>query len=192
METMDLAITERVLKFWFNPDGTDSYGDNLKFWWKKELAFDEEVAARFRDDFEGAESGALDHMTDDARGSLALVILLDQFPRNMFRDSPRAFATDAKALSISEKALDNEFDRMLFPAERAFLYMPWQHGESLAVQERSVRLFGALEFGDMANFAVRHRDVIARFGRFPHRNAILGRESTAEEREFLKLPDSSF
>ncbi len=189
---MGARITGRVLEFWFGQENSDSYGENLKIWWKNDPAFDEEVAARFRDGFEGAESGALDGLADDARGSLALVILLDQFPRNMFRDTPRAFGTDAKALAISEKAIERGFDRTLIPAERAFLYMPWQHGEDLAVQERSVRLFEALDFGNMLDFAIRHRDIVARFGRFPHRNGIVGRESTAQEREFLKLPDSSF
>ena len=187
-----MPITERILEFWFGTKISDTYGENLKKWWKKDSAFDEEISDRFRDDFEGAESGALDGLADDARGSLALVIVLDQFPRNMFRETPRAFATDAKALAISERAIDKGFDRKLIPAERAFLYMPWQHAESLEIQERSVRLFEALDFGNMRDFAIRHRDVIARFGRFPHRNAILGRDSTAQEREFLKLPDSSF
>ena len=131
-------------------------------------------------------------MSDDALGSLALVILLDQFPRNMFRDTPRAFGTDAKALAISDKAIERGFEQTLIPAERAFLYMPLQHAESLDIQERSVRLFEALDFGNMLDFAIRHRDIIARFGRFPHRNHIVGRGTTAEEREFLKLPDSSF
>ena len=192
MVTMDSRLTKRVLEFWFCPKDSDTYGKNLKIWWKKDPDFDEEVAARFRDHFEGAERGALDGLADDARGSLALVILLDQFPRNMFRGTARAFGTDAKALAISEKAIERGFDRTLIPAERAFLYMPWQHVESLDVQERSVRLFEALDFGKMLDFAIRHRDIIARFGRFPHRNHIVGRDSTAEEREFLKLPDSSF
>ncbi len=189
---METRLTERVLDFWFYPKDSDTYGEILKIWWKKDPDFDEEVTARFLDPFERAESGALDGLADGARGSLALVILLDQFPRNMFRDTPRAFGTDARALAISDKAIERGFDRTLIPAERAFLYMPWQHGESLDIQERSVRLFEALDFGNMLDFAIRHRDVIARFGRFPHRNAILGRQSTAEEREFLKLPDSSF
>ena len=189
---MDTRLIERVLEFWFCPKDSDTYGKDLKIWWKKNPDFDDEVTARFRDPFEDAETGALDGLADDAPGSLALVILLDQFPRNMFRDTPRAFGTDAKALAISDKAIERGFERTLIPAERAFLYMPWQHGESLDVQERSVRLFEALDFANTLDFAIRHRDVIARFGRFPHRNGIVGRESTAEEREFLKLPDSSF
>ncbi len=189
---MDTRITGRVLEFWFGSKNSNTYGEDLKKWWMKDPAFDEGVAARFRDDFERAESGALDHMSDDAPGSLALVILLDQFPRNMFRDTPRAFGTDAKALAISDMAIERGFDGTLIPAERAFLYMPWQHGESLDVQERSVRLFEALDFANTLDFAIRHRDVIARFGRFPHRNHFVGRETTAEEGEFLKLPDSSF
>ena len=189
---MDTPLTGRVLEFWFDPNNSDTYGEDLKKWWKKDPAFDEEVAARFRDDFERAETGALDGLADDPPGCLALVILLDQFPRNMFRHTPRAFGTDAKALAISDKAIERGFEQTLIPAERAFLYMPWQHAESLHIQERSVRLFEALDFGNMLDFAVRHRDVITRFGRFPHRNAIVGRESTAEEREFLKLPGSSF
>ena len=117
---MDSRLTKRVLEFWFYPKYSDTYGKNLKIWWKKDPDFDEEVAARFRDHFEGAERGALDGLADDARGSLALVILLDQFPRNMFRGTARAFGTDAKALAISEKAIERAcFDRTLIPAERA-------------------------------------------------------------------------
>ncbi|MCY1012744.1 DUF924 domain-containing protein [Nannocystis pusilla] len=124
---------------------------------------------------------------------MALVILLDQFPRNMFRGTPEAFASDAKAREVANAALDAGHEHALTQEERLFLYLPLEHSEELADQERCVELMRALDETPMwLDYAVRHRDVIARFGRFPHRNAVLGRESTAEECEFLMQPGSSF
>ncbi|WP_338089144.1 DUF924 family protein [Nannocystis pusilla] len=140
-----------------------------------------------------AASGALDGWGAAPRGALALVILLDQFPRNMFRGTPEAFASDAKAREVANAALDAGHEHALTQEERLFLYLPLEHSEELADQERCVELMRALDETPMwLDYAVRHRDVIARFGRFPHRNAVLGRESTAEECEFLMQPGSSF
>jgi uncharacterized protein (DUF924 family) len=119
------------------------------------------------------------------------VIVLDQFPRNMFRGSARAFATDALALAAARSAVERGFDRLLSPTERTFVYLPFEHAEDLASQRRALALFRARD-PDNVEYARRHYRIIARFGRFPHRNAILGRESTAEEIEFLKRPGSSF
>jgi uncharacterized protein (DUF924 family) len=117
--------------------------------------------------------------------------VLDQFPRNMFRGTPRAFSSDPMALAAARNALERSFDRLLSPHERTFLYLPFEHAEDLAAQRRALTLFEALDPNDM-EYARRHYEIIARFGRFPHRNAVLGRESTAEEAEFLKQPGSSF
>lgn len=123
--------------------------------------------------------------------SLALVIVLDQFSRNMFRGAARAFSADSLALAAAAGAIERGFDRLLSPVERTFMYLPFEHAEDLAAQRRSLALFGALDPNDM-EYVKRHYEIIARFGRFPHRNAILGRESTAEEAEFLRQPGSSF
>jgi uncharacterized protein (DUF924 family) len=192
MTELDHPIVGQVLEFWFGPLGTPEYGRDRKRWWKKDPAFDAEVRARFLGDCERAAAGGLDALAGAARDCVALVIVLDQFPRNMFRGDARAFATDAKALSIAKRALAAGFDGKLLPAERGFLYMPFQHSEDLADQERSVALFRELNFGEQLDFAQRHRDIVRRFGRFPHRNHILGRAGTADEIEFLTEPGSSF
>ena len=134
----------------------------------------------------------LDSMANDPQGCLALIILLDQFSRNMFRGSAQAFAADEKALAHARTAVERGLDQQLPPFQRTFVYLPFEHSESLADQDRSVALFEALGDENTYDYAVRHRDIIVRFGRFPHRNVILGRESTPEELEFLKEPGSSF
>lgn len=142
---------------------------------------------------ENALAGRLDAWAESIDGALALVIALDQFPRNMFRGTPRAFAADAKAREIADQAISRGFDRVLLPPKRGFLYLPFEHSEKLEDQKRCVALFEAA--GDDADgllWAVKHLRIIERFGRFPHRNRILGRESTPEEIEFLTQPDSSF
>lgn len=155
--------------------------------------FDEELRRRFGSLQEAAAEGALDAWRETARGCLALIILLDQLTRNFHRGTPRAFENDAKALALSKQALARGYDAELKESERSFLYMPFEHSEDIAEQERGVELMAGLT-SDPAwhRFAEMHRDVIARFGRFPHRNAILGRASTAEELAFLKEPNSSF
>ena len=131
-------------------------------------------------------------MVDSARGCLALIVLLDQFSRNMFRGTARAFAADAKALSVACAALDRGFDQEAPAVLRSFFYLPFEHSEVLADQERSVALFEALGDADGLDYAIRHHDIIARFGRFPHRNELLGRENTPEESTFLTQPGSRF
>jgi uncharacterized protein (DUF924 family) len=141
--------------------------------------------------WERAARGELDPWRATPLASLALLVILDQFPRNMFRGTARAFATDPRALAAAGSALARGFDRLLSPSERTFVYLPFEHAEDLAAQRRSLALFEALDPNDM-EYVKRHYEIIARFGRFPHRNAVLGRESTAEEIEFLKRPGSSF
>jgi uncharacterized protein (DUF924 family) len=141
--------------------------------------------------WEKAARGKLERWETTPLASLALVVVLDQFPRNMFRETPHAFSTDSRALAAAGRALERGFDRMLSPAERTFMYLPFEHAEDFAAQRHSLALFEALDPNDM-EYAKRHYEIIARFGRFPHRNAVLGRESTPEEIEFLKGPGSSF
>ncbi len=192
----DAALVDAILDFWFGAPGSPEHGKPRAVWFKRDPDFDAAIRARFADAQARAAAGALDHLQDSARGGLALVLLLDQFPRNLFRNDPRAYACDAKARAVAARLLEAGLDRALAPIERKFLYLPFEHSESLADQDLSVALFRALaeETGDDNDvyWAERHREIIARFGRFPHRNAVLGRDTTPAEEEFLKEPDSSF
>jgi uncharacterized protein (DUF924 family) len=171
-----------VLAFWF--------ADSTR-WWKKDPAFDAEVRNRFMALHEGIERGEHENWLETPTGTLAYVIVLDQLSRNMFRGSARMFASDAKARAAARRALERGDDADLSPEERTFLFMPFMHSEDIADQDRSVALF-ANAIPDQLRFAEQHRDIVRRFGRFPHRNGLLGRESTPEEREFLMQPGSSF
>jgi len=186
-----------VLAFWFGAaPGGPGYGRAREVWFEEGAAFDAEVRRRLGAAREAAAAGRLDGWAETARGAVALVILLDQAPRNIFRGEARAFATDEKARDVAAAALARGLDRALVPAERMFLYLPFEHSERLEDQRRSLELFASLE-ADPATagcleWARRHHEVIARFGRFPHRNAVLGRATTPEEAAFLAAPDSSF
>ena len=154
-------------------------------WFNGGAGFDAECRTRFLDaHFEAARRG-LDGWMGDAEGALALVLLLDQIPRNVFRGSAHAFATDGLAREVARNAIAAGFDRQVDPALRLFFYMPFEHSEDMADQDRAVQLFTAMGDAGYLDYARRHRDVIARFGRFPHRNAVLGRISTPEERAWL-------
>jgi uncharacterized protein (DUF924 family) len=186
-----------VLEYWFGPDLAGPIPDELsKRWFRGSEAFDREVRERFGPDVERAARGELEDWAGTPRGRLALVLLLDQFTRNIHRGDGRAFACDARARELALAGVERGDDRALPAAARSFLYMPLMHAEDLELQDRGVALFEALDRetsgGDHAKYARMHRDIIARFGRFPHRNARLGRESTEEEIEFLKQPGSSF
>ena len=135
--------------------------------------------------YQKAIKGELDPLSETPEGSLALVIILDQFPRNMYRGTPQAFASDAKALKVAKEAVEKKFDRDLLPMQRMFLYLPFEHSENIDDQEQSVKFFENLGDELALKYAIEHRDAITQFGRFPHRNAILGRESTPEELRFL-------
>ena len=154
-------------------------------WFGKDAAFDADFRDRFLAAHEAAASGALDSWAETADGALALMILLDQFPRNAFRGTARMFATDAKALVLADAAIGAGLDAEVEPALRAFLYLPFEHSEALADQDRALALFRPLG-ADLLHWAEVHHDIIVRFGRFPHRNAVLGRSSTAEELAFLE------
>lgn len=172
-----------VLDFWF--------GQDRKAWFGKNPAFDEEIRQRFAALYDLGATGLLADWRRTPADCLALVILLDQFPRNMFRGSARAFASDAMALDAAKHALSMRFDRDLSVDERTFLYLPFEHSESLADQEQACQLMRPLG-EELLSYALRHKTIIERFGRFPHRNAVLGRRSTPAEEEFLKQPGSSF
>lgn len=187
-----MELERRIHEFWFGAPGSPDHGRNREAWFKADDAFDAEIRAQFLDDFESAARGDLDSMAEGSVGALALIILLDQFPRNMFRGSARAFATDPKALSIADATVARGLDQALTDIERAFVYLPFEHSERLADQDRSVALYEALGDAESLDYAVQHRVIIERFGRFPHRNAVLGRESTPEEEAFLEEPGSSF
>jgi uncharacterized protein (DUF924 family) len=177
---------EHVLAFWF-AEGREAQ------WFEGGEAFDRAVAEALGPLYEQAATGALDAWAGGPRGALALIILLDQVPRNLYRGSARAFATDAKARAVCHAALAAGHDAALATeAEKVFLYLPLEHSEDPADQERSVALFERLSDPTFRRYAELHRDVIARFGRFPHRNRALGRETTREEAAFLKEPNSSF
>ncbi len=185
-----------VLAFWFGGEGEPGYGEFRSQWFQKDEAFDREVTDRFAGLYDEAAAGELDGWREEAESCLALVIVLDQFPRNMFRGDARTHATDGKALDAAKYAIEQALDRELPPFQRMFLYMPFMHAEDARDQRISVGLFEGLagEAGgpDVVEYAVGHRDIVERFGRFPHRNALLGRETTPEEAEFLTQPGSSF
>lgn len=195
---------ESILTFWFGTSQDDGVAaeEKSKLWWAKDEHTDQEIRRRFESSTEAVARGDLDEWSATPHGVLAMVLLADQFPRNMYRGLPESFAFDTLALRWTLHALERGMDNALRPIERVFLYLPLEHSESRADQQRAVFLFEQLlrdvseahkkTFAGFVDFALRHRDVIARFGRFPHRNAILGRESTDEEQAFLKQPGSSF
>ena len=187
-----------VLEFWFGSAAAslDTTRGGRREWFRKDPAFDAVIRNRFGTMIDIALAGGLGDWCATPRGALARVIVLDQFTRNVFRDTPMAFAGDARAVATAEEVIERGFDRELTPVERWFLYTPFEHSEEQARQEESVRLFKALaeETGldDPVQWAERHAEVIRRFGRFPHRNRTLGRASTPEEEAFLATPGSRF
>lgn len=189
------SITE-ILNFWFGAPGSETAGKRRKEWFQKDSAFDQEIQSRFLSAYEQAAAGQLDAWQETPRGALALVLLFDQFPRNMFRGTPRAFATDPQALAVAQRTIAQGFDQQLPPVQRQFFYFPLEHSEKLEHQRQAVERFAAIkddpETADSYPYAVRHCEIIERFGRFPHRNQILGRETTPEEAQFLTQPGSSF
>jgi uncharacterized protein (DUF924 family) len=187
---------QQVLAFWFGAPGSPQRGQARAEWFRKDDAFDDEIRRRFGDAVAIALAGGFGEWCTTAEGSLARILLLDQFTRNIFRGTARAFAGDERALATAEDAVARGFDRELSARERWFLYMPFEHAESEQAQHRSLELFGALarETGDedALVWARKHADVIFRFGRYPHRNAILGRASTPEEEAYLRQPGAGF
>lgn len=190
-----------ILDFWFGDLALNPLANSQK-WFTKSPSFDAEIRERFGSWLDDAETGAFDDWAKTPIGALALVILCDQFSRQIHRGSDRAFASDAKALRTAQIAIAHGFHKKLFVMQRYFLYMPYEHSEDLNNQTQCIELFREL-FNDAAgeektfvasglDYAIRHHDIIKAYGRFPHRNETLGRESTAREIQFLKQPGSYF
>lgn len=176
-----------VLSFWFEESTPQQ-------WFQKNESYDEEIRDRFMVTYDMARKDLCIDWTRDVDGVLALCLILDQFPRNMFRDTPKSFETDGKALLIVKEALHKGYDALLNPVKRRFMYLPFMHSENLTEQKRSVSLFKAMEETDPVtyDYAIKHYEVIEKFGRFPHRNATLDRESTEEELNYLSIPGAGF
>ncbi len=193
-----MARAEEICSFWFGEvrDDKTYFDERQSLWFAANPQFDQEIAARFARDYQQAAAQQLTEWLHTPQGGLALVILLDQFPRNLFRGNPRAFATDPLARDVAAHLIQTANDRRLLPVERMFVYLPFMHSENLTHQRQSVALFQQLarerDYLDAVPYAIRHKEIIERFGRFPHRNAILGRLPTPEEIEFLRQPGSSF
>lgn len=181
----DLPSPQDVIGFWFAKEHRERWFDTTQ-------AFDEECRVRFQPSTKAAAGGGLDHWKASPEGALAFILLLDQLTRNVFRGTAQAFAYDTIALDAARVAVAQGFDQQVEYDRRFFFYLPFEHSEVTADQVRSVELFEAYGEEVKLEYAVRHKVIIDRFGRFPHRNAILGRESTAEEVAFLKEPNSSF
>ncbi len=189
---------EKVLHFWFG----DPPRARSELWFGKADQSDRIIRARFGDLVECAAAGKIDAWAEEARGRLALIILLDQFPRHIWRNEARAYAFDGRAVQLVLDGLQRDHDRALAPIEQAFFYMPLEHAEDHRLQDLAVRCFSALcaqagedhqeLFKSFLDYAWKHREIVRRFGRFPHRNRTLGRQSSEEEKEFLRRPGSSF
>lgn len=179
------AKPDHVLHFWFESLRPED-------WYRSDLGLDDFVRGKLGGLHDLAVQGELDHWPEVPEGALALIILLDQVPRNIHRDGPRAFASDDRARAVLARALEAGHDKRLTKRKRAFLYMPLMHSEELSDQDHCVALFRALGVENNLDFAIRHRDIIKRFGRFPHRNTILGRECSAGEEEYLSQPGAGF
>ncbi len=178
MKKDDDLIVE-ILEFWFSAEVKSK-------WFNSTPEFDDELRSRYEKTWGLARANSFDHWEQEAQGALALVIILDQFPLNMFRSDARQYSTEEHARRIAGHAVDMGFDQQLAKEQQAFLYLPFMHSESLDDQNYSVELYEKASLQDNLRFAKHHRDVIKRFGRFPHRNEALGRVSTAEENEYLK------
>ena len=178
-------MIEEVLSFWFEENGP-------KQWWTRDPQFDAEIRSRFGALHGRAVLGQLYGWRDTPEGRLAEIIVLDQFSRNLYRDDARAFAADGMALALAQEAVRVGADQAVSPVRRQFVYMPYQHSESPRIHEEAMRLFESLEDPESLDFERRHKAIIDRFGRYPHRNEVLRRPSTDEEIAFLREPGSSF
>ncbi len=180
---MNTLTPQGILDFWYAPE-------MRKKWFASTPQLDAEIKQRFEPIWETAQHGALDHWRDNPAGCLALAIILDQLPLNMFRGSAKSFSTEQQAIVVAKQAIAQGFDQQLATTQIAFLYMPLMHSENLADQDLSVALFAAAGLANNLRFAQHHRDIVRRFGRFPHRNVILGRRSSAEELAYLASKDA--
>ncbi len=179
-----METPQAILDFW--------WGQAADKWWVKDPGFDLEIKRRFEPTLDAAVRGELESWRAEPESCLAYILLLDQFSRNVYRDTPRSFAQDRAALAASLEGQRRGFDQKLSESQRAFFYMPMEHAENRKIQARSVAKFRSMGSQEYAEFAERHAEIIERFGRFPHRNKILGRKSTSAEEAFLQEPNSSF
>jgi uncharacterized protein (DUF924 family) len=210
-ESMDATITDddqiridEILSFWFMEQelGAPQIDGRMDIWFGEDHIFDEEVVKEFADDVDKASAGELDHWAHEPRGRLALILLLDQFRRNIYRNSPEAFVRDRAALKLCVEGVIEKMDKRLAPIHRVFFYMPLQHAESKKVQAKSREVYRRLAetvsptyketFETIAQFAELHADIVEQFGRFPHRNKLLNRKNSAEEEEYLAGDSPSF
>jgi uncharacterized protein (DUF924 family) len=191
-----MTSPQEILDFWFGREGEEGYEEFREAWFTKDWEFDREIRDRFEPIYEEAAAGGLEDWKNETRSCLALIIVLDQFPRNIYRGDARMYAAEEKAREAARHAVEHAYDRELSLYGRLFAYLPFEHSEELDDQRLSVELFRGLaaEMGseDLLGYAVRHLEIVEQFGRFPHRNEILGRRTTPEEAEFLEGPDSSF
>ena len=208
--TIPTEQIQHIIEFWFGTEqsATAVAAQKTPLWWSKDQTIDREITQLFQATSDAATAGALDHWAETPRGLLALIIATDQFPRNMYRDIPRAFASDPVALAFAQRCVDSGFSQQLTTIERVFAYLPFEHSEDLEQQQRSVALYRELAdaiaatpdasqdeiklFATYLDFAQQHHDIIQRFARFPHRNHILTRNSSEQEQAFLSQPGSSF
>ena len=174
-----------VIDFWFHQIEPSQ-------WWIKDENFDQLIKTKFIDIHTAASCCELYQWRKTSLGRLAEIIVLDQFSRNIYRDSPKAFSNDPLALALAQEAVSLKVDKQLIPIQNSFLYMPFMHSESLAIHDNAIELFRKSGINSNLEFEIKHRDIIREFGRYPHRNIILGRASTNKELEFLTLPNSSF
>jgi uncharacterized protein (DUF924 family) len=199
-----IATPDAVLDFWFGAPGSAAEvgARQRSLWFAKSAANDQLVVERFAETLVAASAGRLDHWANTPRGGLALIVVLDQFPHHVHRGRGQSFAYDARSLALALEMIQRGEDARVTPIERVFVYLPLEHAESIEMQDRSVALYEKLAheaaaaerglFDGFLDYARKHRDVVARFGRFPHRNELIGRPSTPEEIEFLKQPGSRF
>jgi uncharacterized protein (DUF924 family) len=181
-----------ILLFWFGDPASTDYGKAKSFWFHSTPEIDQSIRKDYELTYKLASAGKLDDWVKTPQGCLALILVLDQFPRNMFRGTPQAYVSDEKALQTAKIAIRKGFDQKLQPFQRQFIYLPFMHSENPEDQQKSVELYKALGDEDNLKYAINHREIIMRFGRFPHRNVILNRPSTPEEKAFLQQPGSSF
>jgi uncharacterized protein (DUF924 family) len=185
----DVQAIREILDFWFLPLGDPEHGKPRDFWWDSTPEIDAEISSRFGALFDKAVTGELDAWRKSPDGALALILLCDQFSRNMHRRAARAFSGDAKALETARYAMARNHPAAYPNDMRVFFFMPFQHSEDLGDQDFCCALFATLGNEDNEKYTLRHRNIVARFGRFPHRNEVLGRASTAEELDYLKTAD---
>lgn len=184
--------TQKVLDFWYGSSTDSDYGQFRMWWFQKSDETDARIKENFKTLHREIMNGQHGDMLNTPEGYMAQILVLDQFTRNMFRDTPEAFASDEKALSLAKEAVAKGYDLQLPTFMRAFFYLPYEHSEDIVDQEESIRLYEKLGDSNSLDYAIQHKVIIEKFGRYPHRNEILGRTSTPEEIEFLKQPGSGF